>query len=79
MVDEVSASASKRIVAQARDVLQIRLDAASRQVACKYQDGVLLLQGHLSSFYEKQLAQESLRDLEGVERIVNKIEVDSTT
>ena len=79
MVDETSAGPAKRIVAIARDVLQIRLDAASRQVACEYKDGVLLLQGHLSSFYEKQLAQESLRELEGVDRIVNNIEVDSTT
>jgi osmotically-inducible protein OsmY len=78
MVDETSAAAAKRIVANALDVLLIRLDAASRQVACEYQDGVLLLQGRLSSFYEKQLAQESLRDLEGVEHIVNNIEVDST-
>ena len=79
MVDEISAVTARRIVAKALDVLQIRLDAASRQVACEYQSGVLLLQGHLSSFYEKQLAQESLRDLEGVEQIVNNIEVDSTT
>jgi osmotically-inducible protein OsmY len=79
MVDEASAGSARRIVAKARNVLQIRLDSASRQVACEYKDGVLLLQGHLSSFYEKQLAQESLRDLEGVEHIVNNIEVDSTT
>jgi hypothetical protein len=32
----------------------------------------------LSSFYEKQLAQEAVRTLEGVDQVVNKIEVVAT-
>jgi osmotically-inducible protein OsmY len=78
MVDDTSASAANRIVVRAMDVLQQRLDSAARQITCEYEGGVLLLQGRLSSFYEKQLAQETLRTLEGVDQIVNKIEVDST-
>jgi osmotically-inducible protein OsmY len=78
MVDDTSASAANRIVVRAMDVLQQRLDSAARQITCEYEGGVLLLQCRLSSFYEKQLAQETLRTLEGVDQIVNKIEVDST-
>jgi osmotically-inducible protein OsmY len=78
MVDDTSASAAKRIVVRAMDVLQQRLDSAARQITCEYEDGVLLLRGHLTSYYEKQMAQETLRALEGVDQIINKIEVDAT-
>jgi len=78
MVDDTSASAAKRIVVRAMDVLQQRLDSAARQITCEYEDGVLLLRGHLPSYYEKQMAQETLRALEGVDQIINKIEVDAT-
>jgi len=45
------------------------------RVSCEYDRGVLLLRGRVSSYYQKQLAQETLRDLEGVVEIVNEIEV----
>ncbi len=47
-----------------------------RQVICRYHEGVLFLHGHLSSYYLKQLAQEAVQGLEGVEEIVNCIEVE---
>jgi osmotically-inducible protein OsmY len=78
MVEDTSTGAAKRIVARAVQVLQKQLDPANRQITCEYHEGVLLLRGRLSSFYEKQLAQEALRTLEGVDQIVNKIEVVST-
>ena len=46
-----------------------------RQVTCRYHEGVLLLYGQLPSYYLKQLAQEAVRNLEGVEEIINRIEV----
>ena len=49
-----------------------------RQVTCRYHEGVLFLHGQLSSYYLKQIAQETVRDLEGVEEIVNYIEVACT-
>ncbi len=46
-----------------------------RAVTCDYHEGVLFLHGRVPSYYFKQLAQESVRDLEGVEEVVNRIEV----
>ncbi len=34
-----------------------------------------MLRGRLNSFFHTQLAQEAVRNLEGVERVVNQIEI----
>ena len=49
------------------------------QVTFRYVQGVLILQGRLPSFYLKQVLQTLLRELEGVERIDNQVEVVSAT
>jgi osmotically-inducible protein OsmY len=46
-----------------------------RTLSCDYEHGVLLLRGRLSSFYHKQIAQETVSDIEGVLHVVNEIEV----
>ena len=38
-------------------------------------DGVVVLQGRVETFYHKQVAQELLRKVDGVERVVNLLEV----
>lgn len=38
--------------------------------------GVVILQGEVQSFYEKQLAQEVIRRFDGVQRVENQIEVE---
>ena len=48
-----------------------------KQVSCDCRDGILYLRGHTHSFYQKQLAQEVVRRLDGIETVVNDIEVDS--
>ena len=40
---------------------------------------VLILQGRVSTFHEKQLAQEVFRDIRSVRQIVNEVTVDSST
>jgi osmotically-inducible protein OsmY len=45
-------------------------------ISCECDDSVLLLRGHLSSFYHKQHAQEAVAGVEGVTQVVNEIEVD---
>jgi len=61
------------------EIAEARLSASShpalKNVFCKYDDGVLVLRGRLNSFFHTQLAQEAVRTIKGVERIVNKIEV----
>ena len=61
------------------EIAEARLSASShlalRKVFCKCDDGVLVLQGRLNSFFHTQLAQETVRRVEGVQRVVNQIEV----
>ncbi|HUT93246.1 MAG TPA: BON domain-containing protein [Thermoguttaceae bacterium] len=46
-----------------------------RNVSCECDGGVLFLRGRLPSYYQKQLAQEAVAELEGVTQIVNQTEV----
>jgi len=48
-----------------------------RTVSFCYERGVLFLRGQLPTYFHKQLAQERVRRIEGVARIVNQIEVTS--
>ena len=53
--------------------------SALKHVSCDYQGGVLVLRGCLPSYYLKQIAQEAVAALEGVERIDNQIQVVAPT
>jgi hypothetical protein len=44
-------------------------------VSCEYEEGTIILRGQSASYYDKQVAQETVRGIEGVTRIVNEIEV----
>jgi osmotically-inducible protein OsmY len=44
-------------------------------VSCSCQKNVLVLQGQTSTFYFKQVAQESVRRVDGVVQVVNEIDV----
>ncbi len=46
-----------------------------RSITCVFIDGVLFLEGRVTSFHQKQLAQELIRNIAGVEQISNRIEV----
>ena len=50
-----------------------------KNVTVRYDDGALMLLGRLPSYYLKQILQTLLRDLEGVERIHNRVEVEPST
>lgn len=47
-----------------------------RRVHFETQQGRVVLRGTVSSYYHKQLAQEAVRGLEGVDSIENRLEVD---
>ncbi len=49
--------------------------ASLRQVTCRFQEGVLILSGQVPSFYMKQMAQESVRNLSQVVQIDNRLVV----
>lgn len=59
----------------ARQCLQASSYACVRRLRCTYHEGVVMLHGRVSSFHLKQIAQEAVRYLGGVEVIVNRIEV----
>jgi osmotically-inducible protein OsmY len=46
-----------------------------RSVSCTNEHGVVTLRGRLPSFYQKQLAQETVSHVAGVRQVVNSIEV----
>ena len=48
---------------------------ALNNISCELLDGVLVLRGCLPTYYIKQIAQEAVAPLEGVERIDNQIQV----
>lgn len=62
-------------------VTQQRLQESSylglRGVVCEYHEGVLILRGHVPSFYLKQLAQTLVRKVDGVDTVVNRLTVDN--
>ena len=76
-------SASKKprfdSAASQRTALEVRkrLGAAYRfaDITCEYDSGAVVLHGHVSGFYRKQMAQEAARRVEGVVTIINEIEV----
>lgn len=51
----------------------------NRWVQCRFANDRMYLTGTVPSFYLKQMAQEALRQLDGVEEIVNRIVVVSPT
>lgn len=46
-----------------------------QRLNCDVVDGRVVLRGRVLSFFEKQVAQESISDVAGIEQIVNGVEV----
>jgi osmotically-inducible protein OsmY len=72
---EQGALAIDRIVAIAEACLRASSYHAVRTVRCTFDQGVLVLEGRLRTFFEKQMAQELVADIEGVKQVVNHVEV----
>ncbi|MFN3190370.1 MAG: BON domain-containing protein [Aureliella sp.] len=52
---------------------------SAHHVFCQEESGIVVLHGKVKTFFEKQMAQESLKGLDGVEKVVNELEVDWMT
>ena len=65
--DDVARCAERR--------LQASHYAPLRSIRCEYHEGVLVLRGRVASFYLKQMAQELVRNLDGVDVLANTVEV----
>ena len=68
-------SPSHRIAEEARQRLRSSPPLHRRDLSCDCEEGVLWLHGQLPSFYEKQIAQEAVKSVEGVAGVINDIEV----
>ena len=69
-------SSSHELARAARKRLKSTSYLGIRGLSCECDDrGVLYLRGRLSSYYQKQLAQEAAADLPGIAEIVNQAEV----
>ena len=66
---------SRHVAAVAEARFRANSHTALRGISCKSERGVLALEGHLSTFFQKQLAQEIVATIEGVVQVVNHIEV----
>ncbi len=62
----------------ARVRLQLSPYRALRRVTCEFIEGTLILQGRVPTYHYKQLAQVTVLGLDGVQRIVNDLEVEAT-
>ncbi len=60
---------------EARDRILHHPHLAVQRIWCDYSQQTLILRGHVPSFYLKQLAQTAVAGLEGVDQVVNEIEV----
>lgn len=75
---EPTASPSCAIAAIAEARFRKSSHRAIRSISCKFDQGVLVLDGRLRTFFQKQLAQEIAANIEGVVQVVNRIEVVGT-
>ena len=46
-----------------------------REIDCDYREGILTLRGCVPTFYLKQVLQSILKDLPGVRRVDNRVDV----
>jgi osmotically-inducible protein OsmY len=65
----------RRVELAAQEKLLHTLYPEIRHLICEFHEGILSLRGRVSSFYMKQQAQATLKGLEGVERVMNHVEV----
>jgi len=68
-------SVCQRILHQAEQILYRHSYHYGSLVKFQYKDGVLTLRGQAPSFYLKQLAQTTLKELDGVHQIDNQLDV----
>ena len=60
---------------EARDRIVHHPHLAVQRIWCEYSEQTLILRGDVPSFYLKQLAQTAVAGLQGVDQVVNEIEV----
>jgi osmotically-inducible protein OsmY len=70
-----AALASCDLVDQVHGVLSRSPYVSPREVRVAAQEGVVRLEGAVRSFFQKQMAQELIRRVDGVQRVENCLQV----
>jgi osmotically-inducible protein OsmY len=70
-----TATATRPLFERIHDALVTNPHVPSEQVRVEAEDGRIVLKGHVSSFFQKQMAQECIRRLDGVQQIDNLLQV----
>lgn len=71
-------ASTSRLLDQISIALQSSPYVPSQRVLVETQEGAVRLSGNVSSFFQKQMAQEVIRRVDGVEQIENLLEVSWT-
>ena len=64
-----------RLLEQVRSALSQSPSLSPRHVQIEATDGNIRLEGTVTSFYQKQMAQELARRVDGVEKVENRLQV----
>ena len=56
-------------------ILELRLPECRGSLRVEHVEGLLILSGQVSSYYSKQIAQESVRDIPDVLQVENRLKV----
>lgn len=62
---------------QVHDVIKHNPYLSKRELTCVAQEGRVILSGNVGTYFQKQMAQEALRGVEGVDQIDNRLQVES--
>jgi osmotically-inducible protein OsmY len=66
---------TQRVVVEAQERLRHSSYPSHRGLRCRFREGVLTLEGRVSSYYVRQTACALVADIEGVECVVDRMEV----
>lgn len=70
-----TAAATRPLFERIYDALTTNPHVPSHQVRVEAVDGRVVLKGNVDSFFQKQMAQEAIRRVDGVQRIDNLLQV----
>jgi osmotically-inducible protein OsmY len=70
-----TATISPPLFDKIQEALTTSPHVSSREVRFEAADGRIILKGNVRSFFQKQMAQEVIRRIDGVEQIENLLEV----
>ncbi len=61
---------------QVHDAMKNNPYISRRKLSCEANGGRVILRGRVHSFFQKQMAQETVRRIDGIVSIENRLEVD---